>query len=1376
MRRRSNRASESTTKRAGKAVKPTRPNALKGTRTLSRSMAGQKTIIARLTRERDEALEQQTATSAMLRIISSSRGELEPVFKAILQNALRICDAEFGTLQRFDGTVFHYAAHVGSSQKLTDFYDRRGPFLPKRGTQLDRMMRTKQVVRTADEAAESVPGPAAELGGGRSSIRVPMLKDNELIGGITIWRNEVRPFADKQIEVMKNFATQAVIAVENGRLLSELRESLQQQTATSEILGVISSSAGELDPVFRTILATATRLCDASFGVLFRFDGKRFNFAADVGTSVEFANFLRDRGPFQPRPGGQLDRVVRNREVSHTADVAAEGVPNDAAILGGARTYVGVPMLKDQELVGIISIYRQEVRPFTDKQIALVQNFAAQAVIAIDNARLLNELRQRTADLTESLEQQTATSEVLKAISSSPGDVKLVFDAVLQNAVRLCEAQFGLLQRFDGGMFHPAAMHKLPEALEKFLTERGAFQPVGTALEKMWRTKQLVHSPDLTKEKVPPPATIYGEARSYIAVPMLKDNELIGSIGIWRQEVRPFTDKQIALLQNFAAQAVIAIENTRLLSELRESLEQQTATADVLRVISSSPGELEPVFHAMLEKAVRVCDAKFGLMYRYDGDSFEPAGWIGIPRALIDFLRQRGAFQPPPGTGLDIMLRTRAVVRTTDDLAERNPGAPGRYGGARSTIIVPMFKDKELIGVIGIYRQEVRPFSDKQTELISNFAAQAVIAIENTRLLSELRESLQQQTATADVLRVVSSSPGDVEPVFESMLENAVRLCDAKFGIIYRWDGALHLVSTHNAPPEFVAARSRPWRPSPDIPMGRMIATKRVAHVVDMAAERGYADQNPTLVQSVEIGGTRSYLAVPMLKDGDLIGAIGIFRQEVRPFTDKQIALVGNFADQAVIAIENTRLLNELRERTDDLTESLEQQTATAEVLRVISSSPGDLAPVFQAMLENATRICDAKFGNIYRWDGKSLHLVGSYNTPTALIAARRRDPPNPPACTPLGDMITTKKTVHGDLSTTRAYAERHPSVVGAVELGGVRTEVAVPLLKNNELIGAFVIYRQEVRPFTDKQIELVTNFAAQAVIAIDNARLLNELRQRTDDLSKSLEDLRTAQDRLVQTQKLASLGQLTAGIAHEIKNPLNFVNNFSGLSVELLDELQEAVASGTFDDRRRSEIAELTDTLRGNLDKIAQHGKRADSIVKNMLLHSREGSGERRSVNINALVEESLNLAYHGARAEKQGFTITLERSFDPEAGEADVFPQEITRVLLNLISNGFYAASKRQGEADSNGYEPVLTASTRSLGDRVEIRIRDNGTGIPPEVKEKMFNPFFTTKPAGEGTGLGLSLSHDIVVKQHSGSIEVDTVPGAFTEFRIILPRTAG
>jgi signal transduction histidine kinase len=348
-------------------------------------------------------------------------------------------------------------------------------------------------------------------------------------------------------------------------------------------------------------------------------------------------------------------------------------------------------------------------------------------------------------------------------------------------------------------------------------------------------------------------------------------------------------------------------------------------------------------------------------------------------------------------------------------------------------------------------------------------------------------------------------------------------------------------------------------------------------------------------------------------------------------------------------------------------------------------------------------------------------------------------------------------------------------TLVEGQRLGDYRTILSVPMLREGVPIGVLTLLRSDVRPFTDKQIELVSTFADQAAIAIENVRLFESVEARTRELAASLEDLRATQDRLVQTQKLASLGQLTAGIAHEIKNPLNFVNNFSGLSGEMIEELREALADVNLTEKKRSEITELMDTLRGNFDKVVQHGKRADAIVKNMLLHSREGSGEHRLVDINAIVEESLNLAWHGARAEKQGFDITLKRSFDPTAGEADLFPQDITRALLNLISNGFYAATQRKVEANGVDYRPTLAASTKSLGDRVEIRIRDNGTGIPPEVKEKMFNPFFTTKPAGEGTGLGLSISHDIIVKQHGGSIEVDTQPGEFTEIRVILPRAA-
>jgi GAF domain-containing protein len=1099
------------------------------------------------TRELTESLEQQTATADVLRVISSSPGELEPVFQAMLENATRICEAKFGNLLLYDGATFRVSAMHGDVPEWIELRRRDpllhfGPHNP-----LQHIVTTHQAQHIVDTRANEayVGGDASfkvlvDLTGARTLLMVPMLKENELIGIIGIYRQQVRPFSDKQIALVQNFAAQAVIAIENTRLLNELRQSLEQQTATADVLRVISSSPGELEPVFNAMLENATRICEAKFGVLQLCEDGGFRMVAMHNAPPAYAEARRRSPVMHPSPLAPPARVAATKRLVHIADMAEEQIykEGDPSVtrfveLAGVRTLLVVPMLKEQELVGEFSVYRQEVRPFTDKQIELVQNFAAQAVIAIENTRLLNELRQ-------SLEQQTATADVLRVISSSPGELEPVFQAMLENATRICEAKFGSMLLRDGDRLRRVAIHNAPPSFAKFNSETPVVSTAASSsLLRVMATKQALHITDLQTDDPNDPLAKFADARTIVTVPLLKDNEVLGIMGIFRQEVRAFTDKQIALVQNFAAQAVIAIENTRLLNELRqrtddltESLEQQTATADVLRIISSSPGELEPVFQAMLKNATRICEAELGVLYRFDGGAFHFAAEVGAPPEYVEFNRQRGPFQPTPGGQLERVMLTKSVSHTADEANSAIPGIAARLAGARTQIIVPMLKENELVGAIIIYRQEVRPFTDKQIELLKNFAAQAVIAIENTRLLNELRqrtadltESLEQQTATSEVLSVISSSPSELGPVFQTILENGTRLCEANFGMLnLKEGGGFPVVGMYNVPPGFAELRRREpiVRPGPNHALGRVAATKHVLHIADMRTEAGYLEKDRSYIAMVDLAGARTLLIVPMLREGEVAGVISIYRQEVRPFTDKQIELVKNFAAQAVIAIENTRLLNELRQ-------SLEQQTATADVLRVISSSPGELEPVFEAILENATRICEAKFATLWLAEGDALRAVAVHNLPASFADTRRELLVEPAPKTVVGRVVRMKQVVHvADLAAEDSYIERNPLTVSAVELMGVRTMFGVPMLMDDELMGAIVIYRQEVRPFSDKQIELVKSFAAQAVIAIENTRLLNELRQSLEQqtatadvlkvISRSTFDLQTVLDTLVES------------------------------------------------------------------------------------------------------------------------------------------------------------------------------------------------------------------------------------------------------------------
>jgi two-component system, NtrC family, sensor kinase len=1370
------------TKPRRKSVRPKRRSGSKAARPQLAGAVVPDPDAARLRRELEEALAQQAATAKVLEVISRSAFDLQAVFDAVVESSARLCAAERAFFFRLEGELLRTTATYNVSAEVNEWFE-RNPIRVDGKSITGRSALKRRTISVTDVLADlNYKFPAKAIETYRSFLAVPVLKGTDLLGVISLYHPEVKPFTDMQVAVVETFAHQAAIAIENVRLFEaeqqrsrELTESLEQQTATAEVLRVISSSPGDLQPVFEAMLENAVRICGASFGSMFLFEGEHLRRVSMHNAPASYAEYAASKPVIHYSVSGDIRRVRNTRRPEQTPDLLAEDLNDPLAKFAGARTVVTMPMLKHDELIGIITIYRREVRPFTDKQVELLTNFAAQAVIAIENARLLSELR-------ESLEHQTASSEVLQAINASPGDLAPVFGAIVDKAMHLCEAGFGGLWVVDGDLARVAATNNLPEPFAEFLTR--APMSHADAFGRGIQDRPLVHIADIAatesyRKRVPMTVASVelGGVRTYLAVPLRQGGELAGVLILYRKEVRPFNDRQIALVQGFAAQAEIAMKNARLLTETRESLEQQTATSEVLSIINASPTDLAPVFDAMIEKALRLCQAKYGGLAIFEDDHYRALSTRGLPEQLKAFVTQRVYINPESAP--DRLRRGEDVVHVRDiantSALPRTPGLQAMIeANARTSLWVSLRKDDAVVGFFAIYRQEVYPFSEREIGLVRNFAAQAVIAIENARLLSELRESLEQQTATAEVLSVISSSPGDLTPVFEAMLTNAARICDARFGGVYRWDGefAQLVATTPDLPPAYAAvARYSPFRPDPEGLIGRSVVASTVTHIADMMVDDLYTKRrDPFTVAGVELGGMRTALVVPMLKDNEPIGFFAVTRHQVRPFTDKQTDLIKNFAAQAVIAIENTRLLTELHQRTDDLGRSVGELRALGEVSQAVNSTL-DLQTVLETIVAKAVQLSSTDAGAIYVFDDaqQDFHLRATYGMDQDVIAALRD------ARLDAGDRNVAEILAEREVLQSADLSQGEITQVDRIVVGaGYRSRLTAPLVRGDDLVGLLVVRRRTPGSFPQNTVDLMKTFAAQSAVAIQNARLFENIETRTRELARSLQDLRTAQDRLIQTEKLASLGQLTAGIAHEIKNPLNFVNNFSSLSVELIDELQEALAAVTVDDKTRGEISELASMLRDNLGKVVQHGKRADSTVKNMLLHSRQGSGEHQPVDVNALVEESLNLAYHGARAERKGFNITLERSFDPAAGKVDLFPQEITRVLLNLISNGFYAATKRKADANG-GYEPTLSAGTKDLGDRVEIRIRDNGTGIPPEVKEKMFNPFFTTKPAGEGTGLGLSLSHDIIVKQHAGSIEVDTQPGEFTEFRITLPRGA-
>jgi GAF domain-containing protein/CheY-like chemotaxis protein len=1302
-----------------------------------------------------EALEQQTATAEILRVISRSPTDIQPVFDAIAESSVRLCNADYGSAMRLEGDRIHLVAQYGQSAAWLDAARRLFPAPLTRDLIGGAAMLDREVVRLENvQSATQFPASQslARTMGYHAALSVPMLRDDKPVGGIAVFRQERRPFADSEIALLRTFADQAVIAIENVRLFtelearnSELRVALEQQTATSEILRVISSSPTDVQPVFDTIVRSAVQLCGARFGVLHRFDGEQLHVVAhDVTPDV--LEVLRRAYPMRPSRSQASGRAILTRRVAEIRDVQDDpDYQHDMAAAGQWRSLLAVPMLRaDGSPVGTIVVQRSQPGAFVPSHVEMLKTFADQAVIAIENVRLFTALEARNNELRVALEQQTATSELLKVIGRSTFDLQPVFETLAENAVRLCEARQAFVFRSDGRFLRVVAAYNASPELRTFFEQNPVVPGRGSVAGRAALEARTIHIEDVrTDPEYTWAARQVDPLRTVLTIPMIRANEVLGVIGVNRHEVRAFTDSQIALLETFADQAAIAIENARLLTELQaknasltEALEQQTATSEILRVISNSPTDVQPVFATIVRSAVQLSGAGRGALYRFDGELLHLVAHHNQSPEALAALQRAYPMRPSRAQASGRAILARGVTEIPDV-----PNDPEYQQDMVATVdlgsllAVPMLRaDGAPIGVIVIQRSQRGAFAAGHVELLKTFADQAVIAIQNVRLFTELdarntelRVALEQQTATSELLKVIGQSTFELQPVFETLAENAVRLCEADRALVFRVDGdRLRIVATYNTPPEFRAfIEQNPITPGRGSGVGRAAAERRTIHIHDVRAdpEHTYAGR--------QMDPHRTVLAVPMLRVAELLGVIFIYRHEVRPFTDSQIALLETFADQAAIAIENARLLTELQASTGELTRSVQELKALGEVSQALSSTL-DLETVLNTIVSRANQLVGADGCSVWEYDDRAetFNFRATDNLDEEVVEVGRRAPIRRGEGN-MGRMAITREPVQvPDIAEEGAY--RGPLRDVLLRTGN-RALLAIPLLREDQLIGALTVNKKTPGEFSPELIDLLKTFAAQSALAIQNARLFRELEDKGRQLQMA--------DR--------HKSEFLANMSHELRTPLNAIIGYS----EMLQE--DAADLG---------VEQFTD----DLGKINAAGKHLLELINAVLDLSKIEAGKMElyleSFDVAGLVRDIA--AVIQPLAAKNGNRLQVRCADDIGLMHADL--TKVRQALFNLLSNA--CKFTEQGTVALTVIRDATPAQ-----DWLVFGVADTGIGMTAEQLARLFEAFIqadaaTTRRYG-GTGLGLALSRRLC-RMMGGDVTAASEAGRGSTFTIRLP----